>query len=216
MKKIVFFGDSITDCNRDYNANNGTYEQLGTGYVREIATELFINYRDKYQCVNKGINGHRIDDLLNRVDQDVISLKPEIAMIMVGINDVWRHYDSHLSDMHQIGIEDFKSIYIDVVKKLQSASIEVMLSTCFFLELSLDNPMRQDVDAYNKVIREIAVEYHCDFFDAQSEMEQFFSEMGSYMISSDRVHLNHVGNTYLGKKLYGFIVNRLEGVHQND
>ncbi len=82
--KIVFFGDSITDCERD---RNDLYS-LGNGYVKILADKLRPIYPDTdIELINKGISGNEVCDLLARVQQDVIDLKPDAVVILIGINN---------------------------------------------------------------------------------------------------------------------------------
>lgn len=205
MKKIVFFGDSITDSHRNYDARHGTPDQWGDGYVKYVASELFMKYKFDLQCVNKGMSGNRITDLNNRVQQDVLDLKPDFCFLMDGINDVWRHYDSKLTDTDQIGIVKFEQEYEALISKLISANIKVLLSSCFYLETNRNDKMRQQIDDYNKVVEKLASKYDCPYLDVQSKMDDYIKEDGSYFISLDRVHINHLGSTYLGKLIYSFI-----------
>lgn len=84
MKKLLFFGDSITDSGTSVNPDITP----GFGYVRLIAGELMLNFPGEYEIVNKGINGHTTKDLLNRLQEDVIDLKPDVVTILAGVNDV--------------------------------------------------------------------------------------------------------------------------------
>ena len=87
--KIVFLGDSITDCERDRSDINS----LGNGFVKILADKLRPIYPDTdIQLINKGVSGDEISDLLARVDGDVIALKPDAVVIMAGINNVIHKY----------------------------------------------------------------------------------------------------------------------------
>ena len=82
--KIVFFGDSITDCERDRNDD----KSLGNGYVKILADKLRPLYPDtELQIINKGVSGNEVCDLLARVQRDVIDLQPDAVVIMIGINN---------------------------------------------------------------------------------------------------------------------------------
>ena len=58
--KIVFFGDSITECERDKNDESS----LGNGYVKILADKLRPIYPDMdIELINKGISGNEVCDL---------------------------------------------------------------------------------------------------------------------------------------------------------
>lgn len=60
MKKIVCFGDSITDMGRtSFNSNDAPWA-LGLGYPQFLNGMLSINYPNKYVVVNNGISGNEM------------------------------------------------------------------------------------------------------------------------------------------------------------
>ena len=82
-QKLLFVGDSITDCGR-----RAAERPYGNGYVslfmelqRAHSPELCIEY------VNKGIGGNTIRNLRHRWEDDVIRERPDWLGIMIGIND---------------------------------------------------------------------------------------------------------------------------------
>ena len=61
--RILFQGDSITDAGRDYNNDTN----VGFGYPLLIKAALGYETPEKYEFINKGINGSRITNLCDRV-----------------------------------------------------------------------------------------------------------------------------------------------------
>ena len=88
MKKLLFQGDSITDCWRTSEAE----VSLGRGYPKMIAQEL-ARRGEEVQVINRGISGDRSIDLIRRWDRDCVRFDPDLVTILIGINDCWRKYD---------------------------------------------------------------------------------------------------------------------------
>ncbi|MFD5226211.1 GDSL-type esterase/lipase family protein [Microbacterium sp. NPDC058342] len=84
---IAFIGDSITDAGRD-RANPDSY---GDGYVSLLAPELIAGGAE---VRNVGIAGDRAVDLAARWAMDLVPTAPDLLTVYVGINDVWRRFDS--------------------------------------------------------------------------------------------------------------------------
>lgn len=202
MKKILFFGDSITDCERDYSAPMGSEPAYGKGYVRYIATRLFLEYGEAYQVINQGINGNRVIDLKKRLDQDVLNYEPEYVVIMIGINDVWRYYDSHTQSIEQVDLEKFVKVYRAIIETLTERNCDVILVSPYFLELNKEDPMRKQMEMYIDAVKNLAKQYQLLFIDVQAAFDKFLNQYSSYAISWDRIHMNYRGNTYLGMTLY--------------
>ncbi|MDR2293988.1 MAG: GDSL-type esterase/lipase family protein [Microbacterium sp.] len=87
MLRIHFTGDSITDAGRDRTDPTS----LGDGYVSLLAQAPELA---EARISNSGIAGNRAIDLVDRWERDVLSCRPDVLSIYVGINDVWRRFDS--------------------------------------------------------------------------------------------------------------------------
>ena len=122
-KTIVFFGDSITDTCRTVQNKY----LFGGGFVNMIKTEIDICYPNlNINIVNEGISGNKTEDLINRIDS-VITKKPDVVFLLIGINDIWHPYDANITpDIN--GILSRLDYIINTLKEKQS---EVVLLTPF-------------------------------------------------------------------------------------
>lgn len=112
--RIVFIGDSITDCGRLEDP-----EGLGSGYVRRVREITLARDPATAPLVfNRGTSGHRVPDLAARWDRDVIALAPDVVSIKIGINDVWRQFDGR---GEATLIEEFKSVYDALLSRTLAA-----------------------------------------------------------------------------------------------
>ena len=110
--KILFQGDSITDSNRDY----GDIHDLGDGYAHYAAGFISEKYPEcTFEFVNQGINGNKTEDLLNRVQSDLVDIQPDIVSIMIGINDVWYYSE----DREWLSNEVFEERYRTILEKIR-------------------------------------------------------------------------------------------------
>ena len=80
-EKVLFIGDSITDCGR-----RDAHAPLGHGYVRKITELITAKYPERQiTYVNKGIGGDIVEGLESRWDIDVIDEKPEWLSVKIGL-----------------------------------------------------------------------------------------------------------------------------------
>jgi len=94
-QKLLFIGDSITDCGRTQPVGEGLFEALGRGYVAQVDALLGATYPQLgIRVVNMGTSGHTVRDLAARWERDVLAQRPDWLAVMIGINDVWRQFDS--------------------------------------------------------------------------------------------------------------------------
>jgi isoamyl acetate esterase len=198
-KKIVFFGDSITQA----GVNPG-------GYIDRLKTMLEKQgIKDNYQLIGAGIGGNKIYDLYLRYEEDVLVHKPDVVMIWVGVNDVW-HKSSFGTGTDA---DKFEKFYIALIKKLQAQGIKVILATPASIGERTDFTNQQDGDLnrYAQIIRDIATRFDCPVADLRKEflkynLEKNATNKESGILTSDRVHLNDVGNQFVADIVYKLIV----------
>lgn len=153
--KILFTGDSITDCGCSASEN---INFLGHGYPVFIAALLGArNPELDLTFVNTGISGHRVSDLKARWERDVINHKPEVVSILIGINDVASRYSRNLP----ISAFEFEAEYRFILEKTRRELPEaaILLMEPFVLPLPEDRRLwRDDLDKKLQVVRDLAAE----------------------------------------------------------
>jgi len=84
--RILFIGDSITDCGRrDFAA------PLGNGYVKFFSDFMHIREPEKeISILNHGIGGNTVEDLQARWKEDVLEQEYTWLSVKIGINDLHR------------------------------------------------------------------------------------------------------------------------------
>ncbi len=185
--KIVFFGDSITDCERDRSDE----KSLGNGYVKILADKLLPIYPDTdISLINKGVSGNEVCDLLARVQQDVIDLKPDAVVIMIGINNTLHKFKYG----KELNLNQFKSDLTELIKRLKEAGIVVIFLEPFLMPAPDKLRMRKLFDEELAVISDVCLKL-CDEFVAYDEMFNGLSVSIPYTeYSLDGVHPTHRGS----------------------
>lgn len=201
---ILFVGDSITDCGRGHPVGEGA--GLGDGYVNLVNSLMESNYPEiQVRVLNTGISGNRIIDLESRWENDVLNLSPDRLSIFIGINDVWRHFDS--PSMQQISKNEFEEVYRKLIEKTREKVKGIVLMTPFYLEKDKSNPMRKMMDEYGAIVRRLAKEYGTVLADVQHAFDSFLKYKPAKMLSDDLVHPNLTGHMIISKcflKAMGF------------
>lgn len=185
--KIVFFGDSITDCGRDRQNE----KSLGDGFVKILSDKLLPLYPDMgIELINKGVSGDRVSDLLARVEEDVIAHKPDAAVIMIGINDTW-HKFKHGTELDLNKFEaDFKAL----LTKTKQAGIVLIFLEPFLLPAPDKFRLRPLFNKELAIINRVGLEL-ADEFVAYDEMFNGLCQTIPYTeYSPDGVHPTHRGS----------------------
>ena len=192
--KIVFIGDSITEWGRE-----GDPEDIGTGYVRLIHDYLVTTYPEKKPVVlNRGIGGHRIPDLANRWQTDVIDENPAYVSVSIGINDVWRQLDQFEDE--QVYPEQFEAIYVDLldqVKEKTNAIIILMEPT--IIEENIQSEGNQKLIPYAEIVQKLAKKFEAIYVPTHKAFIQFLKANTEYKVTIDGVHTNSAGNMLMAQ-----------------
>lgn len=188
--KIVFFGDSITDCDRDRSDENS----LGNGYVKVLADKLRPIYPDMdISLINKGVSGNEVCDLLARVQSDVIDLKPDAVVMMIGINNTIHQFKYG----KELNFNQFEADLIKLITMLKEAGIVVIFLEPFLLPAPDKKRMRNVFNKELDIIRRVCLE-RCDEFVAYDEMFNGLCESNSYTLySEDGVHPTFKGSNLI-------------------
>jgi lysophospholipase L1-like esterase len=187
--KLVMIGDSITDCGR-FDTRDG----LGNGYVRFADKAL---REEKIQVVNAGISGNTVRDLKKRWRRDVLDFNPDWLSMMIGINDVWRQFDSLDAPQDWVLIEEYEQTLDALVAEVLPSLQGLVLMTPYYLQLDRADPMRAKMDEYGQVVRKLAEKYQCLFVDTQAAYDTFLQSTDASEISNDRIHMNAEGHRVL-------------------
>lgn len=127
-KRILFQGDSITDCGRDKE----NHRHMGHGYATMAAGAVMEEMPGQYVCLNRGISGNRSVDIYARIKQDIINLKPDYLSILMGVNDVWHEY----TRQNGVAAEKYEMIYDLLIREIREAlpDIKIMILEPFVLQ----------------------------------------------------------------------------------
>lgn len=197
-KKVVFFGDSITQAG----------VQPG-GYIRLMDSLVALDKKSAdYELIGAGIGGDKIYDLYLRMEEDVLKKQPDIVVIYVGVNDVWHKSSSGTgTDYNKFG-----RFYEAVVAKLQAAGIKVIICTPAVIGERTDhsNPQDGDLNFYSQWIRNFATKKSIPLVDLRSLFIQYNlannpDNKESGILTRDRVHLTPAGNNLVAKEMWKVI-----------
>jgi isoamyl acetate esterase len=197
-KKIVFFGDSITQAGVQ---PGGYITRIG-----DLATKEGV--ANKFEFIGAGIGGNKIYDLYLRMEEDVLNKNPDVVFIYIGVNDVW-HKQSYGTGTDA---DKFEKFYNAVIKKITAKGAQVILVTPAVIGERTDfsNQLDGDLNRYSNIIRNIAKQNGLKLVDLRNaflayNMRNNPENKEQGILTSDRVHLNEKGNQLVADEIWKVI-----------
>jgi acyl-CoA thioesterase-1 len=192
---ILFQGDSITDCGQ-----RDAQDHMGGGYVAMIAGILAARYPDlKLKIINRGMGGDRTVELLNRWQEDCISLKPDLLSIKIGVNDVWRK-TGEWNEQKYVPLEEYKVNLTSLVDKALSSGIKrIVLVSPTTIEQDNDGELNQILTTYADFAQQLAIERGLLFADVRTLLMKARAERPEIIWTGDGCHPTTAGHALIAE-----------------
>jgi lysophospholipase L1-like esterase len=205
-QKLLFIGDSITDAGRSRPSpgatgpSEGLFDPMGRGYVTLVDALLQSVYPHlAIRVQNAGCGGHRITELAGRWQTDVLDHRPDWLSICIGVNDVWRQFDSPRLPEAAVGLEQYESTYRQLLTQTRPLLSGLVLMSPFYIEPSRTDAMRARMDQYGQAVQRLASEFSAIFVNTQSAFDRVLQHVHSSALAWDRVHPNQPGHMILAR-----------------
>lgn len=188
--KIVFFGDSITESNRNLLDPN----DLGVGYVKIAAGKLRLLYPDaELEILNRGVGGDRTAELLQRVQTDIVDEHPDVVVLAIGVNDVWHRFLLG----KEVTLERFTENYEKLVEIIKGTGAKLLLLQPFVLNMEDKPRLRPYLQKFNGAISEIAAREDLTLIPLDEIFTGLTQDIKPEQFSVDGVHPTHRGCRYI-------------------
>lgn len=199
--KVLFIGDSITDCGRARPLGEGRGDALGKGYVSLTAALVEARYPELgCRFVNVGTSGHTVRNLQDRWQSDVLDQKPDWLSIMIGINDVWRQYDMPIQKEKHVYQFEYEKILDELIMQAKEVvSKGIIVISPYMIEPSTNDPMRASMDLYGKTCAALASKHGAKFVDAQAAFKTTLEHIHPMTLAWDRIHPSLTGHMVIAR-----------------
>lgn len=202
IKRVMFTGDSVTDCGRARPVGDGV-GALGDSYVARLFTDTWADDPEtNIRYFNSATSGNTSSQLLTRYDSDVLAYSPDYVFIMIGINDCWRNFDNPLITENQVTAEQTAENVEAMIKKTVAAGAVPVLISPFFADLNRADKMREKCDDINRRLRVLAGKYSIGYIDVQSVIDKYLEKATCFLIAGDRVHPTAIGKALISRYIY--------------
>lgn len=203
--RILFIGDSITDCGR-----RTTDAPLGNGYVKLFA-DMLLSRRPNWRTtiVNKGIGGDTAVGLRNRWHDDVLRHEPDWLSVKIGINDL----HSMLAEQPDpVTPERYRDAYTEILARTTAAlpDCRILLIDPFYISTdpvpsSFRNCVLQLLPAYLETVHALSKEYETGLVRTHDLFQSLLRNHEPDTFCPEPVHPNLTGHLVIADAVYGVL-----------
>lgn len=193
MKRILFQGDSITDCIRLREDDTCS----GHGYATVVSAKLGFEFPGKYEFINKGVSGDRIVDVYARIKRDIINLKPDYMSLLIGVNDVWHEISE---SKNGVAAEKFEKIYDMLITEVKEAlpNIKIMLLGAYVTKGAATeehwSEFSSEVAKRAEAARKIAEKHNLVYVPLQEKFDEMMGIYPEPYWTKEGVHPTNAGH----------------------
>lgn len=200
--RVLFIGDSITDIkfNRKFN-HKLKGKQV---YALNVGKEIQKHCKNS-QVFYRGIASNRTYHIYDRLTKDCIDLKPDVIVMLIGVNDAWENYvpeeypplrrpmEPHLSEIYRrIGAE------LDDVQIL------------FLLPFLIDSdeskkPFHTVLEKFRATLNDYALKNGAEVIDLQAVFNEVQRTVDPKKLATDGVHPTNLGHKIISDEVLNHI-----------
>lgn len=196
--RILFLGDSITDVkfNRLQNHKIGGKNI----YALQVAKELKKKHKS-LKFYYRGIASNRSYHVYDRLTKDCINLKPDVIVMLIGVNDAWENY---AKEQYPPLLRPFKphmtEIFRRIKMELKDTKLVVMLP--FLIDTIAEKaPFHNVLEEFRAELLEYASGNACDIIELQAMFYEEEKTTKPYDLAHDGVHPTNYGHSLIANEV---------------
>ena len=188
---ILFIGDSITDAKFNFRMQNSI---KGRKIYALQLKKLFKKQSSNIKVHIKGIASNRTYHLYDRLTKDCINLRPDVIIMLIGVNDAWENYK----------IEEYKPLLRpmephirEIYRRIRTElpDTQILYRMPFMID-SVEEKLsfHKTLDEFRQVLKSIALENGAAVLDMQ---EVFYEAQKTYepkALAIDGIHPTNLGH----------------------
>jgi len=208
QQKILFIGDSITDCGR----RDPLYAPLGRGYVKFFHDlQLFRQPDVPVQILNRGIGGNCIDNLRSRWHDDVLTHRPDVLSVKIGINDLNQALCQEArAFLNPAGFEGIYDELLSLTRQELPETKLLLISPFYLSHDTTTDSYRAKVAAilpeYVSVVERLAQKHGARFLNLQACFQEQLRHHHPDVFCPEPVHPNGAGHLFMAEQVWRVLV----------
>ena len=189
--KILFIGDSITDVK--FNRRKRFTIKGKDVYALQLKNR-FKKYSKNIKVEIKGVASNRTYHVYDRLTTDCISLKPDVIIMLIGVNDAWENY---VPEKYPPLLRPMEPHIREVYRRIRTElpNTQILYLMPFLIDAVEDKfPYHKTLDEFREVLKSIALENGATVLDLQEVFYQAQKSIDPVKLAVDGIHPTNLGH----------------------
>lgn len=196
--RVLFIGDSITDVK--FNRRK-RFSFKGKDIYALQLKRIMKKHSKKIHVDIKGIASNRTYHVYDRLTTDCINLKPDVIIMLIGVNDAWENYGPENYPPLLRPIEPHtREIYRRIKTELPGTQILYLMP--FLIDAVEEKlPFHKKLDEYRYILKSIALENGATVIDLQEVFNEAQKTIPPKKLAVDGIHPTNLGHKLMAEAI---------------
>lgn len=197
--KVLFIGDSITD--PKFNFRMMSTIKGRNIYALQVKKRLKAYSKDIKVDI-KGIASNRTYHVYDRLTKDCISLKPDVVIMLIGVNDAWENYvPQDYPPLLRPMEPHIREIYRRLRTELPDTQILYLMP--FMIDAVEEKlPYHKTLDQFREVLKNVALENGATVLDMQEVYYEAQKTIEPKKLAIDGIHPTNLGHKIMADAVF--------------
>ena len=200
--KVLFIGDSITDVK--FNLQFSQKIKGRKVYALQLKKK-FKEYSKDIKVDIKGIASNRTYHVYDRLTKDCISLKPDVIIMLIGVNDAWENYvPEDYPPLLRPMEPHIREVYRRL--KMELPNTQILYLMPFMIDAVEEKlPFHKTLDEYREVLKNVALEHGAVVLDMQEVFNEAQKTTEPKDLAIDGIHPTNLGHKVMADAVFEHI-----------
>lgn len=197
--KVLFIGDSITD--PKFNFRMMSTIKGRNIYALQLKKRLKAYSKDIKVDI-KGIASNRTYHVYDRLTKDCINLKPDVVIMLIGVNDAWENYvPQDYPPLLRPMEPHIREIYRRLRTELPDTQILYLMP--FMIDAVEEKlPYHKTLDQFREVLKNVALQNGATVLDMQEVYYEAQKNIEPKKLAIDGIHPTNLGHKIMADAVF--------------
>lgn len=205
--KILFIGDSITDTKFNFRFNKSI---KGKNIYALQLKKRFKKYSKDIKVDIKGIASNRTYHIYDRLTKDCIDLKPDVIIMLIGVNDAWENY---VPEDYPPLVRPMEPHIREIYRRFKAELPDTQI--LYLMPFMIDTveskfPFHKKLDEYREILKAVALEHGALVLDMQEVFYEAQKTMEPKSLAIDGIHPTNLGHKVMADAVEKMIEFKIE------